>query len=195
MAAPEPATFDWGTSLPPRTDSGLVHVIVDTPKGSGNKYKYDPDLRVFKLSRVMPPGMHFPCDFGAIPSTTAEDGDALDVAIMTEHPSFSGCLLTVRLIGVLEAEQTENGRTIRNDRLIAVAETPVNHPEIRTLADLPAGTMTALEQFFVGYNRVHGRPFKPLARRGPRRAEHLLRAAIRLHERRARTHGKGKIAR
>jgi len=181
-ATPPVGLFDWGMSLPSRSDGGLVHVIVDTPKGSGNKYKYDPQLRLFKLSRVMPLGLHFPCDFGAIPSTAAADGDALDVAIFTDEPCFPGCLLTVRLIGVLEAEQTEKGRTIRNDRLVAMPETPVNKPEVRQLRDLAKGSMAQLEEFFVGYNRAHGRQFKPLARRGPRYAEQLLRAAMRLHE-------------
>jgi inorganic pyrophosphatase len=185
-ASPPVGSFDWGMSLPPRSEAGLVHVIVDTPKGSGNKYKYDPQLRLFKLSRIMPLGLHFPCDFGSIPGTAAADGDALDVAIFTEHPSFTGCLLSVRLIGVLEAVQTEKRRTIRNDRLVAVPETPVNKPEARRLGDLPKDSMSQLEQFFVGYNRAHGRHFKPLARRGPRHAEQLLRAAIRLHEQHAR---------
>lgn len=194
---PPVGTFDWGMSLPPQGERGLVHVIVDTPKGSSNKYKYDPRRRLFKLSRVMPLGMHFPCDFGAIPSTAAADGDALDVAVITEHPSFIGCLLTVRLIGVLEAEQTEKGRILRNDRLIAVPETPVNPPEARELRDLPSGSMAQLEQFFVGYNRAHGRRFQPLARRGPRHAERLLRTAIRLHEQRCgeKKHDRGKTRR
>jgi inorganic pyrophosphatase len=194
---PPVGAFDWGMGLPPQGAGGLVHVIVDTPKGSSNKYKYDPRLRLFKLSRVMPLGMHFPCDFGAIPSTAAADGDALDVAVITEHPSFIGCLLTVRLIGVLEAEQTEKGRTIRNDRLVAVPETPVNKPEARQLRDLPSGSMAQLEQFFVGYNRAQGRRFQPLARRGPRHAEQLLRAAIRLHEQRCgeKKHDRGKTLR
>jgi len=189
--------FDWGMSLPSRDEAGLVHVIVDTPKGSSNKYKYDPELRLFKLSRIMPLGLHFPCDFGAIPSTAAADGDALDVAVIAEYPTFTGCLLTVRLIGVLEAEQTEQGRTIRNDRLVAVPETPVNKPEMRQLRDLPKGSMAQLEQFFVGYNRAHGRQFKPLARRGARHAEQLLRAAIRLHEQRCggKRHDKAKTLR
>jgi inorganic pyrophosphatase len=191
--AQPPSGFDWGMSLPSRGEGGLVHVIVDTPKGSGNKFKFDPKLRLFKLSRVMPLGLHFPCDFGAVPSTAAADGDALDVAIFSEHPSFPGCLLTVRLIGVLEAEQTEKGRTIRNDRLIAVPETPVNKPQARQLRDLPRGSIPELEQFFVGYNRAHGRHFKPLGRRGPRYAEQLLRAAIRLHEQQCggKTHDRG----
>lgn len=194
---PPAGMFDWGMSLPPRNEAGLVHVVIDTPKGSSNKYKYDPRLRLFKLSRVLPLGMHFPCDFGAIPGTAAADGDALDVAVIMEHPSFTGCLLTVRLIGVLEAEQTEKGRTIRNDRLIAVPETPVNKPEERQLGDLPRESMAQLELFFVGYNRAHGRHFKPLARRGPRYAERLLRAAIQPRDqgRGVKRHDRGKTPR
>jgi len=183
-ASPAPGGFDWGMSLPSRSGGGLVHVVVDTPKGSSNKYKYDPELRLFKLSRILPMGLHFPCDFGAIPSTAAADGDALDVALFTDNPSFHGCLMTVRLIGVLEAEQREKGRTIRNDRLVGVPVTPVNKPEVRDLRDLPKGSMHELEEFFVGYNRTHGRQFKPLARRGPRYAQQLLSAAMRLHEQR-----------
>lgn len=191
MAAPSSAkrsTFDWGMSLPARAQGGLVHLIVDTPKGSGNKYKFDAELGLFKLSRVLPAGMHFPSDFGAIPSTEAQDGDALDVALYGENPTFPGCLMTVRLIGVLEAEQTEKRKTIRNDRLIAVPETPVNKPHARELRDLPQGFVDQLEQFFVGYNRAHGRQFRPLARRGSRSAEHLVNAAMRLYDQR-RPHG------
>lgn len=169
-------------SLPARAARGLVHVIIDTPRGSGNKYKYDADYRIFKLSRILPLGMHFPYDFGSIPGTAAADGDALDVVLIAEHPSFVGCLMTVRLIGVLEAEQTEKRRTIRNDRLLAVAQTEVNTPNIREIHALPKTTLDHLEAFFVGYNRAHGRQFRPIGRRGPQAAERLLTAAIRLFE-------------
>ncbi len=182
------APFDWGMSLPARAAGGLVHVIIDTPKGSSNKYKYDSNLRLFKLSRILPAGLHFPCDFGSIPSTAAADGDALDVALFADHPTFPGCLLTVRLIGVLQAEQTEKGATIRNDRLIAVPVTPVNAPDVHGLEDLPKGFIDQVEQFFVGYNRAQGRRFEPLARRGKRSAEQLLNTAMRLYGRRRR-HG------
>jgi inorganic pyrophosphatase len=183
MAAPASerrGTFGWAMNLPARGPGGLVHMVVDTPKDSSNKYKYDAESGLFKLSRILPAGLHFPCDFGAIPGTLAADGDALDVALFAEHPTFPGCLVTVRLIGVVEAEQTEKGRTIRNDRLIAVPETPVNKAQVRRLRDLPKGFIEQVEQFFVGYNRAHGRQFKPLARRGKESAEHVLNAAIRL---------------
>src|SRR5437588_699981 len=85
--------------------SGLVHVVIDTPRGSRNKFKYDEKLGLFRLSKVLPLGSCFPYDFGFIPSTRAGDGDALDVLVLMDEPAFTGCLLRVRLIGVLQAEQ------------------------------------------------------------------------------------------
>jgi inorganic pyrophosphatase len=158
-----------------------VHVVVDTPKGSANKYKFDVDLQAFTLSRVLPLGAHFPFDFGFIPSTAAEDGDALDVILIVEVPSFVGCLMKARLIGVVTAEQREQReqrRTIRNDRLVAVPVTAVNKPKIRRIDDLPTQQLDELESFFINYNKIQGRQFSPLGRRGPEAAERLLRAGI-----------------
>jgi inorganic pyrophosphatase len=163
---------------PPRARGGLVHVVVDTPKGSANKYKFDVDLQAFTLSRVLPLGAHFPFDFGFIPGTAAEDGDALDVILIVDVPSFVGCLMKARLIGVVTAEQREQRRTIRNDRLVAVPVTPVNHPKIRRIDDLPTQQLDEFESFFINYNKIQGRRFSPLGRRGPEAAERLLRAGI-----------------
>jgi hypothetical protein len=79
--------------LSPRADeSGLVNVVIDTPRGSANRYKYDEQLDIFKISRVLPAGINFPHDFGSVPGTRAEDGDPLDVLVLLESPSFAGCL-------------------------------------------------------------------------------------------------------
>ena len=96
-------------------DSGRVNVVVDTPQGSRNKYKFDEQHGQWRLSKVLPQGMYFPYDFGFIPSTRGEDGDPLDVLLLADEPSFPGCIVPAHLIGVLEAEQTEGGKTIRND--------------------------------------------------------------------------------
>jgi inorganic pyrophosphatase len=169
--------------IPTCTADGLVHIIIDTPQGSRNKYKYDTQWCCFKISRVLPIGMCFPHDFGSIPSTAGADGDPLDALVLVETPSFAGCLMQVRLIGVIEAEQKENRQTLRNDRLIAVAETPVNKPVIKHLNEVPKTMLDELEQFFVNYNRVHGREFKPIGRRGPQAARRLLKAGMRAYRR------------
>src|SRR4051794_16686563 len=103
-------------------DEGGVNVVIETPKGSRNKFAYDPASRLFELKKVLPRGIAFPFDFGFIPSTLAEDGDPLDVLVLMDEPAFPGCKVRCRLVGVIEAEQTEKGKkTLRNDRLIAVA--------------------------------------------------------------------------
>jgi inorganic pyrophosphatase len=160
-------------------DSGLVHVVVDTPKGSRNKYKYDEQLGLYRLSKVLPVGLAFPYDFGFIPSTRAEDGDPLDVLVLGEDALFPGCLITVRLVGVLQAEQTEHGKTFRNDRLLGAIETPVNRPAIQTFDDLRPEHLDEIEYFFMTYNHLEGRHFKPIGRHGPALAEQLLADGIR----------------
>jgi inorganic pyrophosphatase len=166
--------------LPARdTESGLVRVIIDTPRGSRSKFKFDPQLGLFKLSRVLPAGMSFPYDFGSIPGTQAEDGDALDVLVLTEAPLVVGCLVHVHLVGVLRAQQTEGRKTLRNDRLIAVIETSVNEPALRDLKELPRERLHDIEHFFRSYNEAQGRPFEITGRAGPKAAERILRAAQR----------------
>ena len=168
------------TKLPARDpDSDHVNVVVDTPKGSRNKYKYDEKSQIWRLSKMLPLGSVFPFDFGFIPSTEGEDGDPLDVLVLTEEQSFAGCVLPTILIGVLEAEQTEKGNTVRNDRLIGVVETPHNPPVVRALEELDDSRIREIEHFFVSYNEAEGRKFKPLGRHGPQRAIELLEVALR----------------
>jgi inorganic pyrophosphatase len=106
--------------------SGHLNVVVDTPKGCRNKYKYDDEQGPWRLSKVLPLGQCFPYDFGFIPSTKGEDGDPVDVLMLRDAPAFPGCVAPACLIGVLEAEQTEKGKTVNNDRLVAVLDTPYN---------------------------------------------------------------------
>lgn len=172
--------------LPPvDAKSGRVNVVIDTPRGSRNKIKYDEALRTFKLSRILPEGHSFPFDFGSVPGTLAEDGDALDVMVLLDEPTFPGCLVQVRLIGVLTARQTEKRKTIRNDRLLAVPETKVNKPAVRNIAELDPQRVAHIEHFFVSYNHAQGRRFQPGRRLGPAGAEKLLREAIARYRRRA----------
>src|SRR5262245_41991621 len=160
-------------------DSGRVNVVVDTPHGSRNKYKFDERHGQWRLSKVLPQGMCFPYDFGFIPSTQGEDGDPVDVLLLADEPAFPGCVVSARLIGVLEAEQTEDGKTIRNDRLVAVVETPHNPAEYQSLDEVSPQRLDEIEHFFVSYNEMEGRQFKPLARCGPDRGQELLAQATR----------------
>jgi inorganic pyrophosphatase len=164
-------------------DTDLINVVIDTPRGSRNKYKYDEKAGVFRLSRILPAGMEFPYDFGSIPRTRADDGDALDILVLVDAATFPGCLLNVQLLGVLRAKQKEKGKTVRNDRLIAVAQTPVNEPEARELKDLAKQQLHEIESFFVSYNRAQGREFIPGGRFGSSAAGKLLTRAMRAFDR------------
>lgn len=169
-------------TVPPReAGSRRVHVIIDTPAGSRNKYKYDSKLHMFRVSRVLPAGMSFPHDFGSIPGTRAADGDPLDVLVLGLAPTFPGCLTTVRLIGMLRASQVESGKSVRNDRMIGVAETEVNPARIRTLRSIDSSQLHAIEAFFEAYNRAQGRVFRITGRGGRRAAEAALARGIRMH--------------
>ena len=166
--------------LSPRDpDTGLVNVVIDTPRGSRNKYKYDEKLGLFRLSKVLPLGSSFPYDFGFIPSTRAEDGDPLDVLVLSDEAAFCGCVVPVRLLGVIEAEQTENGKTVRNDRLVGAIETPYNRAEVRSLSELSLSRLDEIDHFFISYNEAEGRQFKPLGRHEPTVAEKLVEDATR----------------
>src|SRR5579863_10166141 len=95
--------------------------VIETPRGKRNKFNYDPSSGLFMLGGLLPEGMAFPADFGFVPETLGADGDPLDVIVLMDAPAHVGCLLEVRLIGVISAEQTEDGKTTENDRLIGAA--------------------------------------------------------------------------
>ncbi len=148
-------------------DQQLVNVVVETPKGGRTKFKYDETLAVFEVARLLPKGMVFPFDFGFVPQTKADDGDPLDVLILMEEPMFPGCLLKARIVGVLEAEQTEEGETRRNDRIIAVGSGSIDFAEVKNIEDLPRTSLEQIEEFFITYNRQCGKEMRFLDRKGP----------------------------
>ena len=176
------------------SNTGELNVIVDTPKWSRNKFKFDERHGLFKLGGVLPAGAVFPFDFGYTPSTLGEDGDPLDVLILMDEPAFVGCLVPSRLIGVIEAEQTEKGETARNDRLIAVAADSRTHHHVRSLEAVSENLIAEIEHFFVSYNAIKGKEFKILGRSGPKRAKELIEEGARLfrgkNKRSTKSHGR-----
>jgi inorganic pyrophosphatase len=155
-------------------ESGDLNIVIETPKGSRNKYTYDEKRGIFKLGGILPLGAVFPFDFGYVPSTTGGDGDALDVLVLMDEPAFPGCLVSGRLIGVIEAHQTEDGKTTRNDRLIAVATDSRDHSGVRALVDLNSNVCDEIEHFFISYNEFKQKSFEVLGRFGPNRAQKVV---------------------
>jgi inorganic pyrophosphatase len=157
--------------------------IIETPRGRRTKFDYDPETELFELAGLLPEGMVFPYDFGFIPSTLGADGDPLDVMVLMDEPAHVGCLIDVRLIGVIEADQTEkNGKTKQNPRLLAVAVHSYTHEHIASIKELNKSMLGQIEAFFVQYNQLRGKKFKVTGRGGPKRALELLREAIRIFD-------------
>ena len=160
----------------PKTDE--LNVIIESPRGCRNKYTFDEERAIFSLNGILPPGFSFPFDFGFIPATLGGDGDPLDVLVLMDEPAFTGCMVPSRLIGVIEAEQTEKGKTMRNDRLIAVAANSHTHTHIKSLNDLNKTLVEQIEHFFVSYNEAKGKKFKVLGRFGARKAMQLVKDGV-----------------
>lgn len=161
--------------------------IIETPKQRRNKFDYDPESNLFRLGGLLPEGMMFPFDFGFIPSTLGGDGDPLDVMVLMDEPAHVGCLLAVRVIGVLEATQTEEGKTERNDRLLAVAIHSYQHEDVKSIKDVSSAILDQLEQFFVSYNKLRGKKFKLENRGGPKRAAKIIAQGIQAFHKKSKT--------
>src|SRR3977135_2963584 len=114
----------------------VIKVVIETPKGSRNKYAFDPEERTVTLKKVLPCGMSFPYDFGFVPSTEADDGDPVDVLVLMDEPAFPGCVLQCRPIGVIHGEQGDKKKKVRNDRIIAVEKDAHSCAHIKTIGDL-----------------------------------------------------------
>jgi inorganic pyrophosphatase len=156
-----------------------VIAVVETPRGTRTKLVFDDKFGAFTVKKVLPQGMSFPFDFGFIPSTLGEDGDPVDVLVLMDEALPTGTVVPSRLIGVIEAQQTEDGETTENSRLIAVAAECQIFSDVKKLSDLPQTVVEQIEHFFVTYNQEAGKQFEPTGRRGPKRAMTLLEKAVR----------------
>jgi inorganic pyrophosphatase len=134
------------------------------------------------LAGLLPEGMIFPFDFGFIPSTIGDDGDPLDIMILMEAPAHVGCLIEVRILGVVEAEQTQGGKTETNNRLLGAAVHSYEHDNLKTIDDISKTLLSQVEAFFVTYNKQRGKKFKVTGTGGPKKALKLLQAGIKAHK-------------
>jgi inorganic pyrophosphatase len=184
--APQSARHTILSAIDPRdAKSKDLRIVIETPKGSRNKYSYDPECDCMQLSTVLPEGMVFPYDFGFIPSTLGDDGDPLDVLILMEAPVVPGCIVRARLIGAIQAEQKEHGEDwTRNDRLVAVATHAQTYQDAETFADLRPHLVEEITEFFVDYNKLRDRKFKPGKAVGPKKAGELFKAGRKKFRRR-----------
>ena len=152
----------------------LLQVIVETPRKSRNKFAFDPEQEIFVLKSVLPAGMVFPYDFGFLPRTKGDDGDPLDVLLLMDEPVYPGISVSARLIGVIEGEQADGKKKLRNDRLVAVSDTTHEYARIKRMSDLPRHWIVELETFFVNYHDLEGKKYRLLGVKGPNTAMSLI---------------------
>jgi inorganic pyrophosphatase len=160
-------------------EEGTCRAIIETPKGYRNKFDYDSKSNLFMLGGLLPEGMMFPFDFGFIPCTLGDDGDPLDILVLMDAPAHVGCLIDVRLIGVIAAEQSQDGEKETNDRLLGVAIHSYDHEGLNTIADVSKTLLSQLEEFFVSYNKQRGKTFKITGTGGPRKAIKFVKKGMR----------------
>jgi len=172
------------TTLANQLDSekATCRAIIETPKESRNKFDYDPESNLFILAGLLPQGMMFPFDFGFIPSTLGEDGDPLDIMVLMDAPAHVGCLIDVRIIGIIDAEQTEEGKTQKNSRILGVAIHSYEHENLNSISDVSKSLLSQVEEFFISYNKQRGKKFKISGTGGPKNALRHLRNGIKAHE-------------
>lgn len=139
-----------------------VDVVIETPKGSKYKYKFEPETNRFKVKKPMPAGLAFPYDFGFIPNTKGEDGDPLDIMLFFEDSFPQGCVVECIIIGAIKAKQSSEDETIRNDRIIAVPAMVADEENETELEDISKKKIKEIENFFVYYNKMENKEFKPL---------------------------------
>jgi inorganic pyrophosphatase len=164
-------------NLPCRDDDGHVLVVVESPKHSTIKFKYDPKTASFQFKRALQLGVAYPHDWGFIPSTCAEDGDSLDAMVIFETATATGIVIPSVPIGVVRLRQKEpKGKWVRNDRIMLV---PADDPRFTDVDELSERTREELEQFFITCVEMTDKKVRIEGWRGAKEAKHLINAAAR----------------
>lgn len=162
--------------LPPRTASGAFHVVVESPRGSAAKFKYDPQLEAFTLSRPLVAGLTYPFEWGFVPGTLAPDGDPLDAAVLLDVPTYPGVVLPCRALGVVKLTQRGKNRPGRehNDRVIALPMKAPRAGDLQDMDHLPARVRQEIEQFFLQVTLFEGKEVQIEGWEGTVAAEALI---------------------
>jgi len=149
------------TAIPALARDDVFHVVIEAPRGSGLKLKYEPKWEAMSVSRPLPLGVVFPYDWGFVPSTAGSDGDPLDAMVLWDVPSYPGVVLQCRAIGVLQIEQNRRdhdpAERIRNDRIIAIPLQARREQDTGDLREVPARVRWELEQFAVAATALEGK--------------------------------------
>ena len=156
-------------ALPTFAAADAINVVIESPRGSTLKLKYDPNLQVISLARPLTAGLVYPYDWGFVPSTRGPDGDPVDAFVMWDGTSYPGVVLPCRAIGVLRVQQTESRsqRHQRNDRVAFVPTAAARWEPLKSALDIGERTRHELEQFFLASVAFQGKALEILGWAGP----------------------------
>jgi inorganic pyrophosphatase len=164
------------SNLPTYSEDGAVYAVVEAPKGSLVKLKYEIKLAAFTVAHSLPLGLSYPFDWGFVPSTQAADGDPLDILILHEASTYPGVVLPCRPLGVVEMDQEEkDGQRERNDRVIVVPAWHDRIGEFEHPSDLPPRLKEEIEQFFLSTTFFTTKKPAILGWRGAKKASSFIR--------------------
>ncbi|HEY1379808.1 MAG TPA: inorganic diphosphatase [Gemmataceae bacterium] len=147
------------SDVPPGADlPRVVNVIVEIPKGRRSKFEVDKKTGLIRLDRYLYSSSHYPGDYGFIPQTLAEDGDPLDVVVMVNEPTFSGCLIEARVVGLFRMK--DKGK---NDfKVFGVPHSDPLFAEVQNIGDVPSHFLREVEHFFATYKQLEGAHVEPM---------------------------------
>ena len=155
----------------------VIYALIEVPRGSHNKYEYDKELGIFAVDRVLYSPVHYPTDYGFIPQSYYEDGDPLDVMVIMDEPTFSGCLIAVRPIGLMNMVDSGD----RDDKVIAVPDKDPMYSGVRDITDLPQHMLKEIAHFFEVYKELEGKKTEVLGWQGSQSARETVLRALELY--------------
>lgn len=150
-----------------------VTAVIEVPQGQANKYEYDKALHVFRLDRPLYASVHYPGEYGFIPSTLSEDGDALDILVLAAHSTFPGCIMEARPVGLLNMLDQK----VKDQKILAVSARSPAHQGIQNHSDLPRHVLREIEHFFAIYKELEGKKTEVKGWQEVRQARRLIQAS------------------
>jgi inorganic pyrophosphatase len=136
--------------IPAQPKPGLINVLIEIPAGSKNKYEFDKDLQAFALDRVLYSSVQYPYDYGFVPNTLADDGDPLDGMVLIDQPTFPGCVIAARPIGMLE--MIDGGD--RDEKILCVPDKDPRYAQVKSLQDIAPHRLDEIAEFFKSYKNL-----------------------------------------
>jgi inorganic pyrophosphatase len=136
--------------IPPQPKPGIINVLIEITGGSKNKYEFDKDLAAFALDRVLYSSVQYPYDYGFVPNTLADDGDPLDGMVIMDQPTFPGCVIAARPIGMLE--MIDGGD--RDEKILCVPDKDPRYAQVKSLKDVSPHKLDEIAEFFKTYKNL-----------------------------------------